>query len=532
MDREVLLKALKNAENNNNKEDAKKIANLLAKQESPKQTYNKAAETVRSVAGGALFEFGDELEAGLRTLVSTGKLGGPEYTKLRDELRAKQKQFAEENPKLALGTKIAGGIAVPGGVVAKGATKAASLLKNIGLGAGYGAASGAGMAEETKDIPRDVLESALLGGGASGGLSLAGKAIAPTLQKGARELQELGVKLTPGQAFGGSAQVLEQSAESLPVIGKMIKGSRAEAFSDFNKAAVNKALEPIKAKISDKATGREVIGEGQKILSQKYDELLPKLKFKSDLNVKASLNRIINSAKDDLDETQLNTLQKQIDSFKTKTKEPISNVQLKRLEEDIKTKVGRYKMSTGSEKALGDALEDVQKVFEVNLQKQNKELAKDLRNINKAYAGFARVEKAMQRARGQDAQFTPEALANAVSQLDKSARRRVSARGDAPLQDISDIGIDVLGSKVPDSGTTGRLLTSGLLTGGGALIDPAVGIGLGLGSLPYTSGGRAVFNALIKQRPQAIQGFGQGISDLSSLLGSSGAIEAQKKLYE
>lgn len=532
MDREVLLKALKNAEDNNNKEDAKKIANILAKQSSPKDTYNKAAETVRSVASGALFEFGDEIEAGLRTLVSTGKLGGPEYTKLRDELRSKQKQFAEDNPKLALGTKIAGGLAIPAGTVAKGATKAASLLKNIGLGAGYGGVAGAGMAEETKDIPKDVLESALLGGGASGALSLAGKAISPTLQKGARELQELGVKLTPGQAFGGSAQVLEQSAESLPVIGKMIKGTRAEAFADFNKAAVNKALQPVKEKISEKATGREVIAEGQKILTNKYDELLPKLKFKSDLNVKASLNKIINQAKDELNDTNLNTLQKQIDSFKNKTKDTISSAKLKRLEEDIKNKVGRYQLSTGEEKALGEALESVQKVFEVNLQKQNKELAKELRNINKAYAGFARVEKAMQRARGQDAQFTPEALAGAVSQLDKSARRRVSARGDAPLQSISDIGIDVLGSKVPDSGTTGRLLTSSLLTGAGAFIDPTVAVGLGLGSLPYTSGGRAVFNALIKQRPKAVQMAGEGISDLSSLLGSAGLIEAQKKMYE
>lgn len=533
MDREVLLKALKNAEDNNNQEDAKKIANILAKQSSPKDTYNKAAETVRSVASGALFEFGDEIEAGLRTLVSTGKLGGPEYTKLRDELRSKQKQFAEDNPKLALGTKIAGGLAIPAGTVAKGATKAASLLKNIGLGAGYGGIAGAGMAEETKDIPKDVLESALLGGGASGTLSLAGKVISPTLQKGARELQDLGVKLTPGQAFGGSAQVLEQSAESLPVIGKMIKGTRAEAFSDFNKAAVNKALQPVKEKISEKATGREVIAEGQKILTNKYDELLPKLKFKTDLNVNASLNRIINNAKEDItDPGLMRTLQKQIDAFKSKTKNSISDKSLKRFEEDIKKKVGRYSLSTGEEKALGDALEDVQKVFEVNLQKQNKELAGELRNINKAYAGFARVETAMQRARGQDAQFTPESLAGAVSRLDKSARRRVSARGDAPLQDISDIGIDVLGSKVPDSGTTGRLLTSGLLTGAGAVIDPTVAVGLGLGSLPYTSGGRAVFNALIKQRPKAVQMTGEGISDLSSLLGSAGLIEAQKKMYE
>jgi hypothetical protein len=521
MDRSILLKALKNAEDNNRKKDANKIANILAQQGSPQTEYNKAAESIRSFAGGALFEYGDELEAGLRTLVSSGRIGGKDYQKLRDELRAKQKAFAEENPKLALGTKIAGGFAIPGGVVASGATKGASLLKNIGIGSGYGALTGAGAAEEVSDIPRESLESGLIGGGVSGGISTLGRIIAPKLQKGAAELQKQGVQLTPGQAFGGTTQVIEQSAESIPVIGKMIKGSRAESFKEFNKAAVNKALEPINKQVSKNASGREIIREGQKILEDKYTELLPKLKFKTDLNVNASLNRIINNAKEDItDPGLMRTLQKQIDSFKSKTKNSISDNSLKRFEEDIKKKVGRYSLSTGEEKALGDALEDVQKVFEVNLQRQNKELAGELRNINKAYAGFARVETAMQRARGQDAQFTPESLAGAVSRLDKSARRRVSARGDAPLQDISDIGIDVLGSKVPDSGTPGRLLTTGLLGGGASVIDATTGGLLTLGSLPYTKGGRAVFNALIKQRPELIQRTGEGISDISTLLSS------------
>jgi hypothetical protein len=520
MDRSILLKALKNAEDNNRKEDANKIANILAKQNSPQTEYNKAAESIRSFAGGALFEYGDELEAGLRTLVSSGRIGGKNYQNLRDELRAKQKAFAEENPKLALGTKIAGGFAVPGGVVASGATKGASLLKNIGIGAGYGGLTGAGAAEEVSDIPRESLESALIGGGVSGGISGVGRLIAPQLQKGAAELQKQGVQLTPGQAFGGTTQVLEQSAESIPVIGKMIKGSRFEAFKEFNKAAVNKALEPINKQVSKNASGREIIREGQEILENQYKTLLPKLKFKSDLNVDASLNRIINNAKEDLTDSQINTLQKQIDAFKAKAKNPITGDRLKRFEEEIKKKVGRYALSTGEEKALGEALEDVQKVFEVNLQRQNKELAGELRNINKAYAGFARVETAMQRARGQDAQFTPESLAGAVSKLDKSARRRVSARGDAPLQEISDIGIDVLGSKVPDSGTPGRLLTSGLLGGGASVIDATTGGLLTLGSLPYTKGGRAVFNALIKQRPELVQRAGEGISDVSTLLSS------------
>jgi len=85
MGQEELVKAMENAKKNGNTEEAKKIAEYLLNPivvtpDEPK--YNKTSETIRSLASGAAFEFADEIEAGLRTLASTGKIGGEEYTKL------------------------------------------------------------------------------------------------------------------------------------------------------------------------------------------------------------------------------------------------------------------------------------------------------------------------------------------------------------------------------------------------------------------------------------------------------------------
>ena len=536
MEQEQLIKAMKNAEKKGNKKEAKKIAEYLldpinVTQKEPK--YNKTAETARSFAGGALFEFADEIEAGLRTLATTGKIGGEEYKKLRDELRQKQKDFAEENPELSLGTKIAGGIVMPGGLIAKGATKAATIGKNIIQGSGYGGLYGAGVAEETSDIPRDVFENSLIGGGTSGILGGVGRAISPKLQPGAKELQEKGIKLTPGQAFGGTTETLEQSATGIPLIGNLIKGSRGESFKEFNKAAVNKALEPLGVKIPKEATGRNIITEGRKIITKSYDEIAEKMTFTPKPGISVSFNKVVGKYGNDLDDKQIKLLRTVVDDVIDKTSKPMNGKQIQRLQQDIKKKMGRYAKSTGSEQAYFEALQDTFRVLETNLQKQNPKLAKQMRDTNKAFGGFATVETAMAKARGLDATFTPEALAGAVKTGDKSMRKRLYSSGDLPLSQFSDEGISVLGSKVPDSGTTGRGLTSLFLGGGAGMIDPTAGVLTGISTLPYSNIGRNLFNTIVNEsnRPRGIKNLGDYITKYAPITSTSGLLDLQNQMY-
>jgi hypothetical protein len=53
------------------------------------------------------------------------------------------------------------------------------------------------------------------------------------------------------------------------------------------------------------------------------------------------------------------------------------------------------------------------------------------------------------------------------------------------MQDLSGTGVDILGTKVPDSGTAGRGMTAAALTGGAGMIDPTMAALTGLSTLPY-----------------------------------------------
>jgi len=420
---------------------------------------------------------------------------------------------------------------MPGGIIAKGATKAATIGKNIAQGSGYGALYGSGLAEETSDIPKEAFENALLGGGTSGALGVVGRAVSPKLQQGAKELQQKGVKLTPGQAFGGTIETLEQSAQSIPLIGNMIKGTRGEAFKDFNKAAVNKSLESLNIKISKNASGRNVIKEGQEIISKSYDEIAEKMIFTPKAGIDASLKKITKEYSGDLDASQLKLLGGVISDVTKKTSKHMDGKQIQRLQQDIKKKMARYAKSTGSDQAYFESLQDVFRVLETNLQRQNPKLAKQMRDTNKAFGAFTKVEMAMAKAKGIDATFTPEALSGAVKAGDKSARKRLYASGDAPLTKFSDEGISVLGSKVPDSGTMGRGLTALLLGGGASTISPFAGVAAAVGSLPYTGIGRNIFNATIAKRPKAIENLGDYITKYAPITSTSGLLDLQNKMY-
>ena len=99
--------------------------------------------------------------------------------------------------------------------------------------------------------------------------------------------------------------------------------------------------------------------------------------------------------------------------------------------------------------------------------------------------------------------FTPAQLAEGVRQMDKSVRKGAVARGNALMQDLSDAGVNVLPSKVPDSGTAGRLLTGGIIGGGAHYLSPELAIGAGSLALPYLPGARQAMTTMMAKRPES-----------------------------
>ena len=141
----------------------------------PAVPYSGAAETVRAAAQGLTFGTADEIEAALRT----GRISGPEYEKLRNQLRAQQGQFGQDYPNVKTPIELAGAMLTPLGFLQKakqadvgtqtmlaGQGLGAQIVRGTAVGAATGAASGYGYS--TQDAGEETLKGSIFGGALGG----------------------------------------------------------------------------------------------------------------------------------------------------------------------------------------------------------------------------------------------------------------------------------------------------------------------------------------------------------------------------
>lgn len=515
---------------------------------SDRPEINKFAEGARKFASGATFQFADELEANTRTadlktdtatstthkdaynelndLIKQSGYGGrtPEqkarikeltnilkgekqikadvreetYKGHRNQLRKQSKEFERQNPKLAMGLEIAGGMATP--AFGMGALKGASTLAKIGGGATQGALFGglfgAGSAKEKEDMLGDAAKNAAIGGLTGGLFSGIGSAIAPKVQKGAEKLLKKGVPLTPGGAFGGAVDTVEQRAGTfMPGINKM----RTKAIKKWNSSIIDDVLNPLGIKVGKTVDDdiTELVLKGQKALSKSYDDVLPMISMKADDVLNDDLTRVINKQVLGQDaKRKLMTEMKKIKGYISGNK--VSGQSIKQMQEHLGKRIQAYAGTTNSDdKAVGEILKDTLDVFFDSIERQNPKYADKLRTINRAYAKFVRIEGASAKLNGAEA-FTPKQFGQAVRQADRSKRKRAVAAGNALMQDIGEEA-QILGNKIPDSGTAGNLITNNLLLGtaGGAgmgLISPWMIAIPGFSKMLYSDSGIKLFN--------------------------------------
>lgn len=122
--------------------------------EQPPEPYESTggyAKDLARIAGqGATLGFGDEITAGVRSVLPES-LGGATYDEALEQERDAIDRFRHHNPATALGTEVAAGFAVPGVGLARAASGAASLggrvARGAGVGAGFGAVGGFGVGE-------------------------------------------------------------------------------------------------------------------------------------------------------------------------------------------------------------------------------------------------------------------------------------------------------------------------------------------------------------------------------------------------
>jgi hypothetical protein len=141
---------------------------------------------MRTALQGATLGWGDEIEAAVRSLIPES-MGGGEYTKIRDELRAKLAAYKEANPASALTLEVAGAL-VPSlltlpfggaGAAATGARLAPSMARVAGRGAVEGAVTGAGVSEADTlgGVAADTATGMVTGAALNPALTAGGRAV-------------------------------------------------------------------------------------------------------------------------------------------------------------------------------------------------------------------------------------------------------------------------------------------------------------------------------------------------------------------
>lgn len=414
------------------------------------------------------------------------------------------------------------------------AAAGATTLAKAGYGAGGGAASAMLSPVTEGDYWSEKGKQAVTGAAGGSAVPMLTKAVSRVISPNAsvnpqlQLLKQEGVKPTIGQTLGGWANRAEEKAQSLPIIGDAIAAARNRSTADLNRAAFNRALEPLGQKLPiDVKIGNDAVEYTRKTLGAAYDNLLPKLNTQVDQTFVTELGNLKNMVQQSaLDPKYVagfeRTLQQRVfDKFQGQNS--MSGETLKDVQSFLTNEIKRYGQSQDPDaRLIGDAFKEVGDQLNQLVVRSNPALAGELKAINTGYANFKRVQKAAGYLGAEDGVFSAANLQGAVKAADKSKDKARFADGTAFMQDLSSAGKNLLSNKVPNSGTIDRLAFNGTALGSG-LINPAIPAGLLGGAAMYTPQMQALLRGAISSRPQAAKSIANTFEQAAPFLIPGGA---------
>lgn len=412
--------------------------------------------------------------------------------------------------------------------------KIASLTGRIAAGAGTGAAASALAPVSSGDFSDEKMKQigvgAAFGGAVPAAVAGFGRMVSPkaSLNADVSLLRKEGVKdMTLGQALGGRWNAAEEKLQSLPIMGDMITSARNKALGQFNKAAVARATSPIGEAADD--IGHIGVSKAGDALSNAYDDVLSSLKVvKFDGKFSQDASQLRQMAKD-LTPTmrnKFNATYKNILAGRTSPAGGMTAETMKRVDSEVGGLAARYgKSSVASEQELGDALKQLKALLREQVGRNSPQAAKAIKAADTGWANLVRVEGAAKAAKNHDGIFTPAQLNQAVQTADQSVRKRAVSRGSALMQDLAGAGQNVLGNKVPNSGTAERLAygVGGLASG---WVSPAIPAALIGGAGLYTSPMQRLLTSALLTRPESAQSIAGLLNQSAPMLGPAGGLLA------
>lgn len=428
--------------------------------------------------------------------------------------------------------RLAGNVLSPANVgLGASMPAAATLTGRMGLGAVGGMLSGA-MSPVTEGNFTDEKLKQLAVGGISGGATPAlvsgvGRVISPkaSVNPDVQLLKAAGVNPTIGQTLGGGANALEEKLQSLPIMGDAIASARGKALQQFNNAAINRAVAPVGGQVE--GVGQKAVAEAGDTLGKAYDDAIGTLKFvKFDDTFNADLRQLKGMAKaltppmrDKFNSTVRNIVGGRTTSGGTMLAETV-----KKADSELGQAASKFgRSSVASEQEYADAVKQLQALLREQVARSSPEASKALKAADKGYANLVRVEGAAKAAKNHEGIFTPAQLNTAIQTADNSVRKRAVARGTALMQDLGTAGQNVLGNKVPNSGTADRMWLGAGAVGAGA-INPLIPGGLVAGAAAYTPWGQALLRGAVSSRPAAAESIAEMLKRSSPMLGPTGGL--------
>lgn len=382
---------------------------------------------------------------------------------------AAKRAIADQYPTANLLGSLSGGAMAAGGLEAGlGATGARGVgmlaPRAMGADALYGAAYGAG--ENNDDRLGGALTGSItgLGGGVAGrGLVAgAGRAATGVTNAGVNYLKDAGVPMTMGQLVSQSGlpgrvvKGVEDRLSGLPLVGDIVNARRTEGLGAFNKAAFQEGLAPIGAQAAGNIgeTGVEDMidatnGAYRKALGGVSVGIDPQ--FGNDLGAAIGDVGAIPRVGGELQSTIGATLPPMFDASGR-----LSGDNLQATLRGIQQLKGGYKNDPLFGSAISPAMGKVKDSVVGMVERQAPDVMPAYNAANAAYKNRKVIGKAVEAAANTDGMFTPAQLGNAARQSARAFGNNADTTA-RPFFDLQRAGQNILPSKVPDSGTAGRL---------------------------------------------------------------------------
>lgn len=439
--------------------------------------------------------------------------------------RAGMEQISRDNPYSSLaGSLVGGALAAAGAETAVGGL-GARWAPRIG-DALYGAVYGAGSTDEGNRA-----QGALKGAaeGALGGMigrnltRAAGAGLRGVTNPDVQYLRSQGVPMTVGQMgrgsgwFGDYLARREDRLAGYAGIGDAINGQRRGGLTEFNRAAFRQGLEPIGSQAVDNVAEQGIEGARQAV-GNAYDQALSGVQltadpeFVGDVGAALSRGRQIPRTGPEFE----HVVNSRVAPAFNAGNGTITGRQFQDVLQGIRgADFGTDAMGVDASNALGD----VEGALTGLVQRQAPEALPRLDAANRAYRNTSILADAVNRGLNTDGIFTPAQLGQAArANAQRFNGRIASATTDRPFFDLQRAAQNVLPSKVPDSGTAGRIQAGRGI--GGAISGTIRNV---LNAPLYSDSVQPVLNALALDRPELLMQIGEQVGRRARVGGLFGA---------